>query len=316
MRSFVLFMIIIAAASGSLAQDKVRLGKSYPDGHGGQVHFPLGDLSFADVLLRFEEGKPVAKFAQFRSPDAGLGPPDYRPGPRSQFTAEGSTGYVTLGCGGVVVYRFQNNALVDVEGPDLYVFEVGVDIEPTRLDISQDGETWLEVGKISGGRADVDITSFVKPGEVFHYVKLTDLKSKCASRWPGADIDAVGAIGSALKITLEGSVLFEFNKYDLTAEALEALDRIADQFRDLDAKRVVVEGHTDAIGDDAYNLELSRKRADSVKTYLAGVKSLSGVPIDVYGYGESRPVANNVTDSGRAENRRVELIVFPGRSPE
>ncbi|TNF73269.1 MAG: hypothetical protein EP299_08455 [Acidobacteria bacterium] len=60
---------------------------------------------------------------------------------------------MTLGCGGTIVLRFEDNALVDLEGPDLHVFEIGPAVEPTSLAISPDGTTWTEVGKIAGGRA-------------------------------------------------------------------------------------------------------------------------------------------------------------------
>src|SRR5205809_666968 len=88
----------------------------------------------------------------------------------------------------------------------LFVFEVGPAVEPTKLEISRDGATWIDVGKISGGTAEIDIAKFVAPGDSFTYLRLTDLKEDCGGRWPGADIDAVGAIGGALHISLQSSV--------------------------------------------------------------------------------------------------------------
>jgi OOP family OmpA-OmpF porin len=61
----------------------------------------------------------------------------------------------------------------------------------------------------------IDISPFVKPGDTFHYVRLTDLKTNCGESWPGADIDAVGAVGSAIQISLKSSVLFDFEKSTL-----------------------------------------------------------------------------------------------------
>ena len=72
--------------------------------------------------------------------------------------------------------RFTDNVLVDLAGPDLYVFEVGPAIEPMRLAISQDGTTWTEVGDISGGTAAIDIAKVAKPGERYRFVRVTDLK--------------------------------------------------------------------------------------------------------------------------------------------
>jgi OOP family OmpA-OmpF porin len=72
----------------------------------------------------------------------------------------------------------------------------------------------------------------------------------------------------------------------------------------------VVEGHTDSIGTREYNLDLSRKRAESVKQYLVEEFGISEFRISTEAYGESRPVADNKTDAGRQKNRRVEGV-FP-----
>ena len=199
-------------------------GKSYPGGQGGMVFFPLGDLSFPDEIVSFQSGNPAASNEWDRDPKFTLGPPDY--------DKSKDVNYTTLGCGGVLTLRFIDNALVDIDGPDLYVFEIGPDVEPTSLAISEDGTKWIEVGAISGGKASVDIHDFAQPGELFHFVRLTDLKSACRSSWPGADIDAVGAIGSVLQFSLSSSVLFDFNMFELKPEAREELVRIAGEHLD------------------------------------------------------------------------------------
>jgi hypothetical protein len=87
------------------------------------------------------------------------------------------------------------------------VFEIGPMIEPSHVEASADGERWIDVGNINGGTAAIDIGPHVKPADVFHYVRLTDLKSDCNSAYPGADIDAVGAIGRSAR-ALNTGVLF------------------------------------------------------------------------------------------------------------
>jgi outer membrane protein OmpA-like peptidoglycan-associated protein len=72
----------------------------------------------------------------------------------------------------------------------------------------------------------------------------------------------------------------------------------------------VAEGHTDAIGSDAYNQSLSERRAEAVRRYLIN-GGITPERIRTEGFGESRPVASNETDEGRAQNRRVELRVLP-----
>jgi len=278
------------------------LGKSYPDGHGGTVFFPLGDLSFADEVVAFQSGNPAAANERDRDPKFTLGIPDY--------DAAKDANYTTLGCGGVLTLRFVDNALVDVEGPDLYVFEIGPQVEPTSLAISEDGVKWIEIGAISGGKASVDIHGFIEPGQLFHFVRLTDLKSGCGGSWPGADIDAVGAIGSVLQFSLSSSVLFDFNKFDLKPEAREELARIAEEISKFPGATIIIEGHTDSIGTQEKNQVLSVKRAEAVRAFLASA-GLDKASFDIRGYGETRPVATNDTEEGRAKNRRVVIIVVP-----
>ena len=286
----------------SSSQEWQRAGKEYPDGHGGTVYFPAGDISFADEVVSFERGDPAAGEADSQ-PEETLGVPDY-----DRATADN---YTSLGCGGVLTLKFGDNVLVDIDGPDLYVFEIGPAIEPTELAISKDGEEWIEIGKISGGRADIDISPFVKPGDTFHYVRLTDLKTECKSAWPGADIDAVGAIGSAIRISLKSSVLFDFDKSDLKPEAAEELHAVALKIKELSNVRIIIEGHTDSFGTDEYNRELSMRRAAAVKTYFVSEEGMEESGIESTGFGESRPIATNDTEEGRAENRRVEIIILP-----
>ncbi len=150
-------------------------------------------------------GNPPPSYKKDRDPKKALGIPDY--------DIKADINFTTLGCGGVLTLSFVDNALIDIDGPDLYVFEIGPVVEATNLEISEDGENWINVGEIKGGRADVDIKNFVKLGQIFHFVPLTDAKKDCGSSWPGADIDAVGAIGSVLQFSLSSSVLFDFNKY-------------------------------------------------------------------------------------------------------
>lgn len=280
-----------------------QTAKEYPDGHGGMVAFPLGDVSFADEAISLELGTPRAGEINSR-PEAALGIPNYK--------ETGDDTYVTLSCGGTLTLRFVDNALVDVEGPDLYVFEIGPDVEAMNLAISPDGISWVEVGDIRGGRADVDIAPHTEPGQVFHYVRLTDLKASCRGRWPGADVDAVGAIGSAIQFSLSGSVLFDTGKFDLKPEALAELNELAAKLAAYSSGRVVVEGHTDSVGTNADNQVLSENRAQAVANYLQARPELAAFSFAAEGYGESRPTATNDTEEGRAQNRRVDIVLIPG----
>jgi outer membrane protein OmpA-like peptidoglycan-associated protein len=124
-----------------------------------------------------------------------------------------------------------------------------------------------------------------------------------------AEIAKIKEEQRGMVITLDGSVLFASGKWELLPIARNKLDKVAEVLQEQDdSKKIVVEGHTDSVGSDSKNLDLSQKRADSVRTYLVsqGVKSDR---IRAVGKGESVPVADNKSPEGRANNRRVEIIV-------
>ena len=277
--------------------------KSYPDGHGGEVFFPLGDLSFADEVVSFTSGEPKARAETDRIPEETLGIPDYDRGADDNF--------LTLGCGGILVVRFTDNSLIDIDGPDLYVFEIGPGVEPTDLAISRDGVSWVDIGRIAGGRADVDVADFVDGSEPYSHVRLIDGRTDCGGSYPGADIDAVGAIGSGIKVQLDGTVLFASGKAMPRPEAEAELAKVADLIRAHAGARVVIEGHTDHVGSQQMNQALSEQRAAAVESYLAAAGGMESITFISRGYGEKRPVASNETSEGRQRNRRVEITVIP-----
>ena len=150
---------------------------TYIDERQNFVFLPLGDLSFADAIVAENLG------ASGSNSEGIIGPPDMS----TKRFREVDPKICNLGLKGQITLAFTNNSLSNVKGPDLYVFEMGA-IEPTNLEISKNGLDWISVGKIEGGTAMVDIEPFVKTGETFNYVRLTDLETE--SGIPGADIDA------------------------------------------------------------------------------------------------------------------------------
>jgi outer membrane protein OmpA-like peptidoglycan-associated protein len=104
------------------------------------------------------------------------------------------------------------------------------------------------------------------------------------------------------------SVHFDFDKATLKADAKPILEEAVQVLKQEGSVDIVVEGHTDSVGSDQYNLGLSRRRADTVRRYLVG-HGIAASRITADGMGESKPVASNDTADGRAQNRRVELHV-------
>ena len=103
------------------------------------------------------------------------------------------------------------------------------------------------------------------------------------------------------------SVRFKFDSYQLTPEAREALDQLSSQIKDQTNFILEIEGFADSVGKDAYNNQLTQKRADAVRRYLAEQHNIPLFRMHLLGFGEMRPVADNHTREGRSENRRVEI---------
>jgi len=123
-----------------------------------------------------------------------------------------------------------------------------------------------------------------------------------------ARITAVRESARGLIVSLP-NILFETDQARLKPEGREALAKISGVLMIAEGYTLSVEGHTDAVGSNEYNLDLSEKRATSVRDYLVS-QGLSPANISVRGFGETQPIAANETAAGRQENRRVEIVVL------
>ena len=113
---------------------------------------------------------------------------------------------------------------------------------------------------------------------------------------------------TAQKIELKQTVFFDFNKASIKSVSFALLNEVAQAMVDNPTINVEIGGHTDSVGNDASNLKLSQARAESVRTYLIkrGIASDRMVP---KGFGENVPIADNRTEAGRSQNRRVEFLI-------
>lgn len=111
-----------------------------------------------------------------------------------------------------------------------------------------------------------------------------------------------------LVITLSGSVLFASNKSEIMPAALNKLNEVADALLANKERKLTIEGHTDSQGSSNYNMGLAQKRVESVRSYIIS-RGYPGELIYAQGIGESRPIADNNSVEGRANNRRVEIII-------
>lgn len=119
--------------------------------------------------------------------------------------------------------------------------------------------------------------------------------------------EAVVEAGDPVRVELD--VKFDFDKAVVREESRADIKALADFMTQYPQTTTTVEGHTDSVGSDAYNQKLSERRADAVRSELVQRYGVSAERVSAVGYGESRPVADNGTDAGRAVNRRVEAEV-------
>jgi outer membrane protein W len=131
---------------------------------------------------------------------------------------------------------------------------------------------------------------------------VCDADDKCPSTPAGTKVDKVGC---PLEQTLK--LLFDFDSAELRPESITELERVVKFMNDVPFAKAMVEGHTDSVGSDAYNLALSDRRAKAVFDYLAS-RGVDPARLSSVGKGETAPIADNATAEGRQENRRVMLI--------
>lgn len=166
----------------------------------GGVDFPQGGISFADAVVSYTLNPASVPGAVFQGAFNALGAPNYNN--VNSCASQASCSFVSLGGGGQIALRFTDNVLTGSGSNafDLWIFEVGPNVESTTVDVSTDGTTWLSVGLISGSTRGIDIDAFgYGTSSAFSYVRLTDVFAQGGAGnggSDGADIDAVGAIST------------------------------------------------------------------------------------------------------------------------
>ena len=125
----------------------------------------------------------------------------------------------------------------------------------------------------------------------------------------GSGVDVVRQ-GDNITLNMPGNITFAFDSANLQPQFQPVLDNVAQTLNQYNQTVIEVAGHTDSVGTEAYNQQLSVQRAHSVAGYLSS-RGVSMQRMIVTGAGESRPIASNDTEAGRAQNRRVEITIVP-----
>ncbi len=161
------------------------------------------------------------------------------------------------------------------------------------------GELGAVIGGVVGGGAGVLIGN-----------KMDKQAQKIEEEIPGAKVERVE---DNIVITFDenSGVYFDTAKYNINAASQVNLDKLTNVLREYVDTDVLVVGHTDSVGSDENNMLLSQRRAQSVTSYFTGAKGLSSSRFTTNWYGEQTPVGDNATPEGRAENRRVNIVIVP-----
>ena len=112
-----------------------------------------------------------------------------------------------------------------------------------------------------------------------------------------------------IDLVMPGNITFAFDSASLNPSFRPTLDKLAATMNEYNQNTVTIAGHTDSVGNPSYNMNLSRDRANSVRNYLVS-RGVASNRINVVAYGQTRPIADNNSDYGRQQNRRVELTVY------
>lgn len=121
---------------------------------------------------------------------------------------------------------------------------------------------------------------------------------------------SVTRVGNNIILNMPSNITFATDQDSINAGFYPTLNSVVLVLKKFNRTLIDVYGHTDSTGSDSYNLDLSQRRAQSVASYLTG-QGVNPQRFAVQGFGESRPIADNSTDAGRAQNRRVEIQLVP-----
>ncbi len=142
------------------------------------------------------------------------------------------------------------------------------------------------------------------------YMDQQEAQFKQELQGSGIDIEREG---NNIRLIMPSNVTFGSNQSNISSSFDPALSAVARVMNKYDKTFLTIEGHTDSSGDDAYNMTLSEKRAQSVRNFLQR-QGVNGQRLEVTGYGETQPIASNDTSFGRSQNRRVEINIVPNQA--
>jgi outer membrane protein OmpA-like peptidoglycan-associated protein len=163
------------------------------------------------------------------------------------------------------------------------------------------------IGKKAGNTAVGAIIGAAVGGTAGGYIgrKMDQQAAEIEKTVPNAEVIREG---EGIIVKFESGILFDVDQSTLKPAARTNVESLAASLKKNPGTNILIVGHTDATGTDAYNYRLSERRAAAVKSY-AQAQGISGSRLTTEGRGETEPIADNTTEAGRSQNRRVEIVI-------
>lgn len=210
-------------------------------------------------------------------------------------------------------YYNQDETIVNPDGS----FDFKLDYEyaedtPFEIEFIPHGFQWNNVEEVYGKEGQNLVGDLVEANKYNNKQIIKKIVELESTEIDVPDHVELNIQGSEVTMLVPDDVLFDFDKYALKDSSKAVLKDIAKVLETSFNKKdfeIVINGHTDNAGNKEYNLELSEKRAEEVKDYLASELKGQDITFKTKGYGDSKPIASNDNESGQAKNRRVEIVI-------
>ncbi len=214
-----------------------------------------------------------------------------------------------------IVYNYLWNHIVDHNYQDIPYKFIGASYSTLWYDLKEGLPVYVE-NKYDLGMIYKNGTTIQYKGDLYGYYNLKSpeniIKKKQNELYKKLKKDKIDVKKEGNNVIINlGEVYFKYNKSDLTEKAKKKLKKIGKALKKYKKYSILIKGHTDNIGSESYNKELSEKRAKNVLKFLIENNYIDAKKSSYKGMGDTEPVANNSTEKGRSKNRRVEIIITP-----
>jgi outer membrane protein OmpA-like peptidoglycan-associated protein len=197
---------------------------------------------------------------------------------------------------------------VEILNKEGYLIKLFTSIKSPPFSIEWDGKSDSPEKEITAGEYSV-LFKAEDSAENKATAPLVSVKIEIASKEIPKEIK-ITKEKEGLRVSIKASILFDLNRVILKKSAFRVLDKAAEILKSYPKNKLRVEGHADSIGSESYNQKLSELRAQSVADYFVSECGISSSRMNIVGWGETKPIASNATEEGRAKNRRVEIIIL------